>query len=412
MTITDAEAFEAMLAHHRDLEDQMALRVAALRAAVDRCDPHEAAVADLVAFAAGEVLPHAIAEEHSVYQAAGGLPDLAGTVAEMITEHRQLAASVEALATSQSPADAAELAASIGTLFAAHVAKENDLLLPPLQANDTVSLSELLGQMHRLTEAAQTEASTVDDASAPDTDAVILGLLVESGNLLADAGLGDRACRLVAQAWAALRVPRPDLAVRATAALHRLVRSVTAEPIAFSTRSNAGRSDGDDTLDVRELAPAQRHESIFAAYDALAGGAGFVLVNDHDPKPLRYQFEAEHAGEHTWESLEEGPTVWRVRIGRPGAVTASASGTAVSDAGSEPELDVRRFPHGQRHETIFATYGALGTGTGFVLVNDHDPKPLRYQFEAQHAGEYTWDYLEQGPRVWRVRIGRPVGAHV
>jgi hypothetical protein len=40
------------------------------------------------------------------------------------------------------------------------------------------------------------------------------------------------------------------------------------------------------------------------------------------------------------------------------------------------------------------------------------PKPLRYQFEAQHAGEYTWDYLEQGPRVWRVRIGRPVGAHV
>jgi len=49
----------------------------------------------------------------------------------------------------------------------------------------------------------------------------------------------------------------------------------------------------------------------------------------------------------------------------------------------------------------------LGVGAGFVLVNDHDPKPLRYQFEAEHADDFTWDYLEQGPEVWRVRIGKP-----
>ena len=315
MTITDADAFEAMLAHHRTLEDQVARRVATVREAGGSNRPNEAAVAELVAYVAEEVLPHAMAEEHSIYQAAGGLPDLAGTVAEMIAEHRQLMASVGALATSQSPADAADLAGSIGALFATHVAKENDLLLPPLQADDTVSLSELLVQMHRLTEAAQAETSTVDDVSVPDTDATLLGLLIEAGNLLAAAGQGDRACRLVAQAWAALRVPRPELAVRVTAALHRLVRSVTAEPIAFSTRATTGTSAG-DLLDVRELAPARRHESIFAAYQALAPGAGFVLVNDHDPKPLRYQFEAEHAGEHTWDYLEEGPRVWRVRIGR------------------------------------------------------------------------------------------------
>ncbi len=411
MTITDAGAFEAMLAHHRSLEDQVVQRVATLREAVDTNGPYETAVAELVAYVAEEVLPHAIAEEHSIYQAAGRLPDLAGAVAEMITEHRQLVASVEALATSQSPADAAEFAAAIGTLFTAHVAKENDLLLPPLRADDTVSLSQLLMQMLRLTEAAQRGTSTADDVSVPDADTTLLRLLLEAGSALADAGEGDRACRIVAQAWAALRVPRPDLAVRVTAALHRLVRSVTAEPIAFSTRATTGES-ADDILDVRALAPAQRHESIFAAYSALGTGDGFVLVNDHDPKPLFYQFEAEHAGEHTWEALEEGPAVWRVRIGRVGAATALTSGTATSGTGSEPELDVRRFPHGQRHESIFAAYGALASGAGFVLVNDHDPAPLRYQFEAQHAGDYTWDYLEEGPRVWRVRIGRPVGTHV
>jgi uncharacterized protein (DUF2249 family) len=74
---------------------------------------------------------------------------------------------------------------------------------------------------------------------------------------------------------------------------------------------------------------------------------------------------------------------------------------------AEAILDVRVEPPARRHELIFDTYHALRPGEGFVLVNDHDPKPLWYQFEAEHAGAYAWDYLEQGPEVWRVRIGRP-----
>jgi uncharacterized protein (DUF2249 family) len=70
------------------------------------------------------------------------------------------------------------------------------------------------------------------------------------------------------------------------------------------------------------------------------------------------------------------------------------------------ELDVREIPPARRHALIFHTYEALEPGRAFVLVNDHDPKPLYYQFEAERRGEFTWDYLEQGPEVWRVRIGR------
>ncbi len=72
-------------------------------------------------------------------------------------------------------------------------------------------------------------------------------------------------------------------------------------------------------------------------------------------------------------------------------------------------LDVRPLPPARRHALIFETYEQLRPGQGFMLVNDHDPKPLRYQFEAEHTGAYTWDYLEEGPEVWRVRIGRPSG---
>lgn len=73
---------------------------------------------------------------------------------------------------------------------------------------------------------------------------------------------------------------------------------------------------------------------------------------------------------------------------------------------TDSQLDVREEIPARRHQLIFETYGALQPGEGFVLVNDHDPKPLYYQFEAEHTGEFSWDYLEQGPDVWRVRIGR------
>ena len=70
------------------------------------------------------------------------------------------------------------------------------------------------------------------------------------------------------------------------------------------------------TLDVREVIPRERHELIFAAFAQLAPGQSFVLVNDHDPKPLYYQFQAEQPGQLAWDYVEQGPEVWRVRIGR------------------------------------------------------------------------------------------------
>ncbi|MGO4562549.1 DUF2249 domain-containing protein [Rhizobiales bacterium 3FA27D7] len=69
-------------------------------------------------------------------------------------------------------------------------------------------------------------------------------------------------------------------------------------------------------IDVRTLVPMHRHQKIFELVDQLAPGGKFVLVNDHDPKPLYYQLEAEHPQQFSWTYLERGPEVWRVEIGR------------------------------------------------------------------------------------------------
>jgi uncharacterized protein (DUF2249 family) len=69
-------------------------------------------------------------------------------------------------------------------------------------------------------------------------------------------------------------------------------------------------------------------------------------------------------------------------------------------------IDVRQIIPRERHSLIFQTFHALAANEAFELVNDHDPKPLYYQFAAEHPNQFTWDYLEQGPEVWRVRIGK------
>jgi uncharacterized protein (DUF2249 family) len=70
------------------------------------------------------------------------------------------------------------------------------------------------------------------------------------------------------------------------------------------------------------------------------------------------------------------------------------------------ELDIRVVPPREKHPAIFRTFDGLAMGEAFTLVNDHDPFPLRHQFEGTRAGRFSWNYVESGPTVWRVLIGR------
>jgi uncharacterized protein (DUF2249 family) len=49
----------------------------------------------------------------------------------------------------------------------------------------------------------------------------------------------------------------------------------------------------DTTLDVREIPPAQRHPRIHDAFESLDSGETLTIVNDHEPKPLFYEMQAE-----------------------------------------------------------------------------------------------------------------------
>jgi len=59
-----------------------------------------------------------------------------------------------------------------------------------------------------------------------------------------------------------------------------------------------------------------------------------------------------------------------------------------------------------KHPTIFVRFDELIPGENLTIHNDHDPKPLYYQLLGERGNIFTWEYLEQGPELWRVKISK------
>ncbi len=159
-------------------------------------------------------------------------------------------------------------------------------------------------------------------------------------------------------------------------------------------------------FDVREIPCSIKHSLIFQRWAAVPVGGHFVLVNDHDPVPLYHQFAGQFPGAFNWEYLMRGPEVFQVKITRTAQSGAAAAQPTATPQAVSPEkvFDVRPIPGRVKHAQIFQRWLDLPTGDYFVLLNDHDPVPLRYQFSAEFPGAFSWDYLETGPEEFRVKI--------
>lgn len=70
------------------------------------------------------------------------------------------------------------------------------------------------------------------------------------------------------------------------------------------------------------------------------------------------------------------------------------------------QVDARLYQPKDKHPTILNAFTSLKAGEVMELINDHDPKPLHYQFMIEMPEQFTWEYLEEGPEIWRVAIGK------
>jgi uncharacterized protein (DUF2249 family)/iron-sulfur cluster repair protein YtfE (RIC family) len=260
--LADRRAAQAVVSHHSELAATLSGHVTRLVEAADADAPARVweLRGALTSWLHDELLPHAYAEEAALYPAAADLPAGKLLVDGMLGEHRVIAALVADLEAAASPVTAAATAHALRAVFASHLAKENDLVVPLLVAADGVSLAALLEGMHDI----------IGADTGPDTG---------------PAAGGCGGCGCGGDAPAATDAAAPTLAI-------------------------------DSRLDVRDVPHGERHARVFAALDALPADAALVLVAPHAPLPLLAEIDRRYAGQVDGQWLQDGPDVWQIRLHR------------------------------------------------------------------------------------------------
>jgi uncharacterized protein (DUF2249 family)/iron-sulfur cluster repair protein YtfE (RIC family) len=247
----DARAVAAVEQHHAMLAGSLATRVERLMTVGAAWQPVRD---ELVAWCREELVPHAQAEERTLYPAAGSFDRARLLVDAMVAEHGVIVRLVEDLAAATDPVRAAGTATALQALFETHLVKENDQVLPLLAQSPGVDLAGLLDGMHDL--------------------------------------LGHQE--------------------------HQQHSGAATEGSCGGHECSCGEVDGPGypELDARVVPHAIRHATIFGALDAVGPGGGLVLVAPHDPLPLLAQVEQRNPGVFEVSYLERGPEAWRLVFAR------------------------------------------------------------------------------------------------
>ena len=150
------------------------------------------------------------------------------------------------------------------------------------------------------------------------------------------------------------------------------------------------------TLDLRKMPPFERHSTIFTSWDSLPEEHTLRIVNDHDPKPLRYQFEAEQKGKFNWEYEQQGPKDWIVRIRKEASDDARAH-TYMNETFSSSEKIgdiVARFPKSGEIFTEYAIDFCCGGGrllSEAIKEQDLDEKEILGRIEESYQKTLGYD---------------------
>ena len=74
-------------------------------------------------------------------------------------------------------------------------------------------------------------------------------------------------------------------------------------------------------------------------------------------------------------------------------------------------VDVRKLAPHDRYPVASAAFHLLDAGESMELVLGQDLKEFKLQFESSLPGKFSWDWLEQGPAIWRASLTRVTSGH-
>lgn len=162
---------------------------------------------------------------------------------------------------------------------------------------------------------------------------------------------------------------------------------------------------GEPIVNVPSIEPRLKHFTIFQTYDNLEPGQSMIIRNDHDPKPVYFQLANMHGDTFTWQYLQQGPQWFIIRVSKKKIESTETIAHQNQDAKKQDIiLNIPSLEPRLKHPTIFKTFDELNGGESFIIHNDHDPKPVYYQLLSERGDVFTWEYLQQGPQWWDIKV--------
>ncbi|MFB6142658.1 MAG: DUF2249 domain-containing protein, partial [Halorientalis sp.] len=134
-------------------------------------------------------------------------------------------------------------------------------------------------------------------------------------------------------------------------------------------------------LDLRDCPEGTLRERLFEAVAQSEAGDELDVVADRDVDPdlVRYQVEHDRAVDWAYADPDAEPRELRLTVGTP-------------LDGDRATIDVRDLKPQRRHAALLEIFDELAAGEGFVLVNDHDPRPLYHELRSMHGDVVEWEY--------------------
>ncbi|MEO9209700.1 MAG: DUF2249 domain-containing protein [Ginsengibacter sp.] len=167
------------------------------------------------------------------------------------------------------------------------------------------------------------------------------------------------------------------------------------------TEDSQGRefTDISTLLDLRKADEKELKQIVFHRYGMMEQGDTMEIIAAEDPKEIHGIFVRKFEGQHSWIYKKQEPNEYVIHITKKVKSGLGDDGFSVVN-----EFDLRPFPPTERHEMFYKAFADIKPGEAFEFINDHDPKPLYYQMEAESKEPFKWEYIDKGPEEWKVRV--------
>jgi len=70
------------------------------------------------------------------------------------------------------------------------------------------------------------------------------------------------------------------------------------------------------------------------------------------------------------------------------------------------QIDTSGYDMRDRTEVVLRSFDQLPVGEKMILINDTDPSHIFNELKEKRFGKFEWEYIEEGPEVWKVALAK------